>query len=54
MPSFVSGSLYQSTVTLPLVLSLPNFVGHTISKSIILTVVYKGAGGSMLLVFSLQ
>jgi hypothetical protein len=54
MPSFVSASLYQSTVALPLVLSLPNFVGHTIAKSIILTVVYKGAGGSMLLVFLLQ
>jgi len=51
MPSFVIGNLYQSTVGLPLLFSMPIFIVQTIAMSIILTVLYNGTAGSLLLVF---
>lgn len=54
MPSFVIGSLYKSTVGLPLLFSMPIFIVQTIAMSIILTVLYNGTVGSLLLVFLLH
>jgi uncharacterized protein len=51
MPSFVIGTLYQSTVGLSLVFSMPIFLVQIMAMSIILTLLYNGTGGSLLLVF---